>query len=187
MSLQRKQIILNEITFWKQNKLLPEHYCDFLIALYAQGEMTEIEEKETSSKAILAKDGKNKTILYTILGVITAILMALLIFVTSFVFLPIIVSGIAIFIFLYIAIKIAKNKTIFSPLLMVCSALLLLAISFKVWEAYFMSHPLVLICLIIGNCIIWLFSGLLLKLAYFSISGIIGTVFILFYFFRFYL
>ena len=187
MSLQRKQIIVNEITFWKQNKLLPEHYCDFLIALYAQGESTEIEEKESSSKAILAKDRKNKIILYTILGVVTAILIALLIFVTSFVFLPIIVSGIAIFAFLYIAIKLAKNKSIMSPLIMVCSALLLLAISFKVWEAYFINYPLVLICLIIGNCLIWLFSGLLLKLAYFSISGIIGSVFILFYFFRFYL
>ena len=38
MSNQRKQIILNEITFWKQNKLLPEHYCDFLMTLYTEGE-----------------------------------------------------------------------------------------------------------------------------------------------------
>src|SRR5690606_36010375 len=38
MSNQRKQIIVNEITFWKQNKLLPEHYCDFLMTLYTEGE-----------------------------------------------------------------------------------------------------------------------------------------------------
>ena len=31
MSNQRKQIILNEITFWKKNKLLPERYCNFLM------------------------------------------------------------------------------------------------------------------------------------------------------------
>ncbi|PKC51915.1 hypothetical protein RhiirA1_482678 [Rhizophagus irregularis] len=35
----RKQIILNEILFWKQNKLLPEHYCDFLMTLYTEGEV----------------------------------------------------------------------------------------------------------------------------------------------------
>ncbi|WP_391116090.1 hypothetical protein [Psychrobacillus sp. L3] len=186
MSLQRKQIVLNEIAFWKKNKLLPEHYCDFLMALYAQGEDTGIEEKENSSKAILAKDRKNKTILYTILGVITSILLASLLFMTTVVFLPIIVSGITIVMFLYIAVKLLKNKSVFSPLLMVCSALLLLAVSFKVWEAYFTNYPSVLICLILGNCIIWLLSGLFQKLVYFSISGIIGIMFTLFYLFYFY-
>lgn len=37
MTNPRKKIILNEILFWKQNKLLPEHYCDFLAALYTEG------------------------------------------------------------------------------------------------------------------------------------------------------
>ncbi|WP_391201933.1 hypothetical protein [Psychrobacillus sp. L4] len=187
MSLQRKQIILNEIAFWKKNKLLPEHYCDFLIALYAQGENTGMEEKENSSKALLAKDRKSNTILFTILGVITSILLASLLFMTTIVFLPIIVSGITIIVFLYIAIKLVKNKSIFAPLLMVCSALLLLAVSFKVWEVYFMNYPSVLICLIIGNCSIWLISGLLQKLVYFSISGIVGITFTVFYLFYFYL
>ena len=38
MNQQRKRIIISEIKYWKNNKLLPEHYCDFLITLYAQGE-----------------------------------------------------------------------------------------------------------------------------------------------------
>ena len=38
MNPQRKRMIISEIKYWKQNKLLPEHYCDFLITLYAQGE-----------------------------------------------------------------------------------------------------------------------------------------------------
>jgi hypothetical protein len=33
----KTQIILQEIQHWKKNKLLPEHYCDFLITLYTEG------------------------------------------------------------------------------------------------------------------------------------------------------
>lgn len=34
---QKTKIILQEIQHWKKNKLLPEHYCDFLITLYTEG------------------------------------------------------------------------------------------------------------------------------------------------------
>ncbi|MEI4769518.1 hypothetical protein WAX74_07645 [Psychrobacillus sp. FJAT-51614] len=186
MSLQRKQIILNEIAFWKQNKLLPEHYCDFLTALYAQGENAVVEEKEKSSKAVLSKEKGKIRMAYLILGIITSILIGSLIFMTSLAFIPIILAGVVIVSFLYIAFKLAKNKSVITPILMVCSALLLLGASFKIWDVYFVDYPYVLIGLIIGNCLIWLFSGLLLKLVYFSISGIIGIVFILFYIFKSY-
>ncbi|SER83027.1 hypothetical protein [Psychrobacillus sp. OK032] len=186
MSVQRKQIILNEIAFWKKNKLLPEHYCDFLTALYAQGEGVEDERKEKYSQALLAKENKNKTFLYVILGFVTVLLIASLILDATAAFIPIIATGIAICLFLYIAIKLAKTKSIMTPLLFVFSALLLLGISFKVWDVYFIEYPLVLIGFMIGNCLIWLFSGLLLKLVYFSISGMVGTALILFYLFKFY-
>lgn len=57
MNPQRKRIIISEIKYWKQNKLLPEHYCDFLITLYAQGE----DEKEAKvTDAILVKEKRNR-------------------------------------------------------------------------------------------------------------------------------
>lgn len=182
MSLQRKQIIMNEISFWKKNKLLPEHYCDFLLALYAQGENNGDEQTENASKAVLAKKQKTKVILYTIVGLLTAILLASLFVATTAIFIPIILVAIAILSFLYIAIKLVKNKSVMAPLLFVFSALLLLALSFKVWDIYFGDNPLLLICLIFGNCLLWLFSGLLMKLVYFSISGILGILLIIGYF-----
>lgn len=182
MSLQRKQIIINEISFWKKNKLLPEHYCDFLLALYAQGENNGDEQTENSSKAVLAKKQKTKVMLYTIVGLLTAILLASLFVATTAIFIPIILVAIAILSFLYIAIKLVKNKSVMAPLLFVFSALLLLALSFKVWDIYFGDNPLLLIGLIFGNCLLWLFSGLLMKLIYFSISGILGILLIIGYF-----
>src|SRR5690625_4949745 len=38
MSNQRIEIIIKEINYWKEHKLLPDVYCDFLLALYTQGE-----------------------------------------------------------------------------------------------------------------------------------------------------
>lgn len=182
MSQQRKQIIMNEIAFWKKNRLLPEHYCDFLLALYAQGENQEDEQVENSSKAVLANKQKNKIILYIIVGLLTVLLLASMFIVTTAIFIPIILVAIAILSFLYIAIKLVRNKSVMAPLLFVFSALLLLALSFKIWDVYFGDNPLILIGLIFGNCLLWLFSGLLLKLIYFSISGILGLVLIIGYF-----
>ncbi|MGV2622126.1 hypothetical protein QRD89_11880 [Halobacillus sp. ACCC02827] len=35
---ERTKVIINEIHYWKQNRLLPATYCDFLLALYTQGD-----------------------------------------------------------------------------------------------------------------------------------------------------
>ncbi|MFS0689765.1 hypothetical protein AB1K89_11025 [Sporosarcina sp. 179-K 8C2 HS] len=52
MNAQRKKIITSEINYWKQNKLLPEHYCDFLITLYTQGDH---EQEISATEAVLSK------------------------------------------------------------------------------------------------------------------------------------
>lgn len=38
MDQQRKTTIINEIKYWQENRLLPEKYCDYLLALYTEGE-----------------------------------------------------------------------------------------------------------------------------------------------------
>ncbi|QTM99853.1 hypothetical protein ERJ70_11445 [Sediminibacillus dalangtanensis] len=38
MATEKKEIIIREIQQWKQSRLLPGEYCDFLLALYSQGE-----------------------------------------------------------------------------------------------------------------------------------------------------
>ncbi|KGX93641.1 hypothetical protein N781_11260 [Pontibacillus halophilus JSM 076056 = DSM 19796] len=38
MDENRKRIVIEEVTYWKDNHLLPKEYCDFLLALYYQGE-----------------------------------------------------------------------------------------------------------------------------------------------------
>ena len=56
MSNQRKQIILNEITFWKQNKLLPEHYCDFLMTLYTEGNQEDEKQMANAKHSVKGQE-----------------------------------------------------------------------------------------------------------------------------------
>ena len=35
MKAERRTIIVREIEHWRRSKLLPDHYCDFLLNLYA--------------------------------------------------------------------------------------------------------------------------------------------------------
>lgn len=48
MQDQRKTIIVKEIAYWKENKMLPEHYCDYLLTLYTEG--NGVEENTISKK-----------------------------------------------------------------------------------------------------------------------------------------
>lgn len=52
---QKTKLIVNEIKHWRKNKLLPEQYCDFLLALYLQGEEDAHHERSTQKSIISSK------------------------------------------------------------------------------------------------------------------------------------
>lgn len=51
MDKQRKETIVHEIKYWKENHLLPSHYCDFLLALYTEGmEESAVDDEDKKKK-----------------------------------------------------------------------------------------------------------------------------------------
>lgn len=50
MDEMRKKIIIQEINSWKESRMLPEQYCNYLLALYGQGEIPPSKSNETASK-----------------------------------------------------------------------------------------------------------------------------------------
>lgn len=181
MNAQRKKIIMTEINYWKSNKLLPEHYCDFLITLYAQGE----ENSEVDiSEAILVKEKKslNMTILFFLL--LTIGIGLTMFFVSAY---PTVTLSIA-----ALFTVVLLGKTIFSKattsglntFLYILSAFMLLLISLKIWSLFFAEHSLLLVVLLILNCLLWLFAGRLLKLIYFTLSGAGGLLLIIGFFIK---
>lgn len=179
LGTHRKEIILNEIQFWKQNHLLPAHYCDFLRALYAQGESVDEKNEVKVSKSILAKEKKKKIMFLTLILVITFTVLVLLFTMNTLGIIPIVFSSMLAVVLLIATIKLSRNKTIIMPVIFISSALLILGLSFKTWLVYFPENPFILLGLVSGNCIMWLISGLLLKLPYFTLSGAIGFLLVI--------
>ncbi|WHY95984.1 hypothetical protein [Peribacillus simplex] len=57
MDEMRKKIIIQEINSWKESRMLPEQYCNYLLALYCQGELPPSKSIKTKSKKTTSFQG----------------------------------------------------------------------------------------------------------------------------------
>lgn len=178
MAIDKKQIIISEIRYWKTNKLLPEHYCDFLITLYAQGEdPDEVAEKESSTLQIERRKLRSKQILILLISLLLAGVASVAMFVlTEYPTATLVVAAVLALIFLLLVSGKTFTKKGFAPFLYISMAFLLLMMSLKIWTAFFDGDTTVLIGLLVLNCGLWLFTGRVLKLLYFTISGSLGLL-----------
>ena len=179
MNDHRKKIIISEIKYWKEKKLLPAHYCDFLIMLYARGNESE-EEEVAVSNSILSKEDKKKTMIPVGILLLATLLSAGLLTVDKYPILLLGLSGVCVMIFLlYPMLNLAIRRSTGLPLIYISSAMLLLIMSLKLWTTFFNEQPMLLIGLLIVNCSLWLFAGRFLKQLYFTISGSVGLLLII--------
>lgn len=177
MNEQRKKIIITEINYWKQKKLLPAHYCDFLIALYARGNENEEDVKITES--VLDKEKKRQHRIIGALLLFVAILSIGLFMFDQYPILTLGLSGMILLLFLlYPIFNPVIRKSAILPFIYISSAMLLLAMSLKIWIVFFSNQSMLLVGLLLLNCTLWLFAGRFLKLLYFTLSGVVGIILI---------
>ncbi|OEF96210.1 DUF2157 domain-containing protein [Desulfuribacillus alkaliarsenatis] len=75
MNAREKQVLISEIKKWRQNKLIPTAYCDFLLNLYSAGES---ESSENNSESKKSKTGIFKKIM---IAIFVTVLIALVTFI----------------------------------------------------------------------------------------------------------
>ncbi|AWE06813.1 hypothetical protein DCE79_05120 [Lysinibacillus sp. 2017] len=177
MSNPKKQIIMNEITFWKQNKLLPEHYCDFLMTLYSEGN-NEPESIGNAKNAVHSVEKRRKWGIATFFPIIAAIII-LLLFTIQYEWVVIAIAAIFAVSCLMGAIYFAKKNNLLATMLQLATALAALGITLKICTAYFAGNNVMLYTLLIVNCVFWLLSGIIMKTIYFTISGVLGLIVII--------
>ena len=180
MTKQRKQIIVNEIAFWKQHKMLPDHYCDFLTSLYTGGESKQPERAIDVKQSILAKERKAIVLKYLFIPLLAIGLIVVLQFV-PIVWLSIAIGGIVGLIISFYGIRFALKKHIAAPLLHVSGALLLLWMSVQVAITYFTGSNAALYVVLCINCVAWIILGLWQKLIYFKLAGGLGIAVVLWF------
>lgn len=168
MEDQRKKIIIHEINYWKTNRMLPEHYCDFLLNLYTEGSSPE-------SPAAARKR-------FSFLSFINVFLLALLslsIFLFYFTELSltlqiglVAIFGICSIVTAWYLISKSYRKLI--PLL--AASLILLIVSVQLAEILYPGNTFALYAVTIGNCLLWIAAGYSWRIVSYKISGFIGIV-----------
>jgi hypothetical protein len=165
---QKTNIIINEILFWKRNKMLPEQYCDYLLALYNQGEYTDMKGTKGSTASMAA---------WILAGlVITLIPFSLfVIYFTelSFVLQTAILTGFVVFLF-FAGIYYSKKEMLL-PVIYITAAMIILIYSVHLTGVFFNKNILITYAVLFFNCFAWILTGIYFKYWYFTLAGILGS------------
>ncbi|WP_226036927.1 hypothetical protein [Aquibacillus saliphilus] len=161
----RKTIVIKEIKYWKKHNMLPNAYCDFLLALYTEGEE-------------IANPTKKQQIIPVLILISNLLLLTLTLLVIYFTQLEMILQ-ISILLFLvtasYLIFHFSKQKsTLLSQFTL--TVLLLIVFLVLVYLASLFGNYLVINFLIALNCLLWIGIGLYKKLIYITIPGFIGLL-----------
>lgn len=172
----KKEIIINEILIWKENNMLPPHYCDYLLALYTQGEDYTESSRRTKSQRV-----------HLLSAALALILLPISIFVLyftefSFILQTVVLTSFVGFLLL-LAIYFSREK-ILVPIFFLGAAVMLLLLSLKLNTYYFDENQLTLYGILFLNCLLWLYTGMKLRLIYFTVSALLGTIVILYFVFK---
>ena len=178
MTNPKKQIIVNEILFWKKNKMLPEHYCDFLMTLYTEGSGEQI--VGDPKQAVKAKEKRKGSWLYIAVPLVAIILFATLFLADSFwvATVPAIVIGLGI---ILASFMVAKKNGLLIPILYVSGALIIFGASVKLCLMYFPEDNTAVYSVLVLNSLFWFVSGIKMKLMYLTLSGALGMLAIIIY------
>lgn len=166
----KKQVIIKEILYWQENRLLPEQYCKFLLNLYREGE--EGFNKSTPKKSIPLK----QMFLTTVVSLFLFFSVLILIFFQSYT-LPVqscILIGMNIFLYgLAIWFK-KKQNNMFHIALAIASLMMLFS---TVWIGLGIGvDQTLLMLLLIFVLLIWFLMGVIMHSSYMMGISLVGML-----------
>ncbi|GAA4858184.1 hypothetical protein GCM10023310_41710 [Paenibacillus vulneris] len=174
----KRKIIIREIEQWRKSKLLPEHYCDFLLNLYLE-EGTNQASGKTSFLGITPNAIKNSNwkIWVLLFGFIAVISLTALNF-TAF-NLPMQIGVSLTFLFLcYATGSLQKDKEpLRAQILFGMASLFLLFIGVYLFRLYHIYESVLVVGYVVLCSLIWLLTGLLSRFLLFQLSGWVALVF----------
>jgi hypothetical protein len=169
MDERRREIIVREIEYWKRSRLLPEQYCNYLLALYTEGD----DKKRPHGRG---SDRRRTVFTFLLAGMICLLLPAstLVIYFTELSFVLQMLLYALFFFLCLVAIRLWKGKGNILHIPLISGAFIFLIASIKIGEYYFPKQKAVTALTIFINCLWWIWMGKRFRLLYFLLSGIIG-------------
>lgn len=169
---QKKKIIVQEILYWRKNKLLPDHYCQFLLNLYHEGNTSETVEIEKIKKKSSMKMG--------LISMLISIILVSLIFVVyyfrdfHFYLQGILVSGATIMLYALTSWLYYKKSDYFHLTLGISS---LSALFTMLWIGIGLQQDsFVLFLYLIAVLILWILSGFYFEADYLIMISAAGLL-----------
>lgn len=174
MDQEKRKTIVREIEHWRRSKLLPEHYCDFLLNLYDDNPAEHDEKIMGVSKNSI----KNSDWKIWFLGFGIAALVAFIVLhFNSFRFPLQIGAAAAIVIGCYASGLVYGRKTpIFGYGLVGAGSLALLAAGFYLLRAYDMDEPALLLAYVSFCSFVWILIGVGARMGLFHYCGWAGVL-----------
>lgn len=173
MGDQRKQTIINEIKYWKSHRLLPSEYCDYLLALYSEGDDHSNDEDLTGEK-------KRKNLpfsgLYTVLILILLPLSFLVIYFTEMDIIMqtgLLSSFVLIAFIQFIRLRYEKSEQLHVPLIV--GLLILFLLTVQLLSHFYTSNASIYASIPVHS-LFWFFLGARLKIKYLQISSFVGMI-----------
>ncbi|TYS59242.1 hypothetical protein FZC74_10940 [Sutcliffiella horikoshii] len=165
MNKQRKETIIQEIKYWKRNRLLPDQYCDYLLALYTEGEGVE--------------PAKGRGKLYsTFFACLISLFVPITFLVIYFTEMPVHLQMLLVTFFVLLSIFgyfVFRKEQLYIHIPVFVIALLTLIFSIKLLELLSFQLPLTFI-IITFQTLVWFFIGYIKKWYYLNISAIIAMI-----------
>ncbi|AYV74563.1 hypothetical protein M1D49_09455 [Bacillus sp. PK3-056] len=166
MQDQRKTIIVKEIAYWKENKMLPEHYCDYLLTLYTEG--NGVEENTISKK-------RSGFLLSSLLFFSFIPITIFLLYFTELSFILQMAISLIFLIFCFVGIFLYNKKQLNVDIPATVAAIIFLLFSVAFVLYFFVNKIIFLYIILFLNCLFWYICGKRFKLLYFTISAYIGA------------
>ncbi|MFY4774899.1 hypothetical protein [Metabacillus sp. RGM 3146] len=172
MDNQRKTIIIQEILYWKENSLLPNTYCDFLLALYTGGDENQASSESANEKK---RPAYREKLISTLLSLVFITISLLVIYFTKLSYLlQMTIVGV---LFISTSVLIVKSSSKYHRIVPLgAGAILLLLMSIHTAQTFMPGQQLVLGFTILLNSLLWIFVGLKWKMKSFLFSSAIAVI-----------
>lgn len=171
--MEKRKIIIKEIEQWKRSKVLPEHYCDFLLNLYQDDEVENTSWNSVSKTSIRNSHWK----IWLLLGMILTAVSVIVFNFNLFPF-PMQIGISSLFILLcYLMgfLKLHKNKNV-SYLFLGSASIFLLFIGPYLLKLHGFADTFWILGYLVLCSIIWIVIGIILKLGLFQLCGWSGLI-----------
>jgi hypothetical protein len=173
--MERKKVIIEEIKYWKKNRLLPEQYCNFLLSLYTEGEELGSEEKIKPSQTKLP-------LVLSTFGLALFGLTILVIYFTDFS--PFLQMALVIILLLIMFLLVIQGKRFDPPLMhlfILLGAFMILIATVHSVGLIFPNQPLASFGAVIFTCFTWLYFGNKYNLKYLIFSSVFGIAILIYF------